>query len=397
MFFIDLDQFKSVNDSFGHCGGDELLQLVVERLSHTLSNNDCVARLSGDEFALLLPPKSTQQQALDCASRVVKQIQASLAESFYIEETEIFISASIGVALYPKDGDSAESILKNADRSMHDVKQMGKNNYRFFSAELEQLTQRKFQLERDLRNAIQASELELYYQPQWDFKTGKLYGLEALVRWNHPQKGMVFPDEFIAVAEKSGLIYQLDMWVLEAACKQLNQWESEGLNSIQVSINMSATQFSTPNLVENTASLLTQYGIKPNKLEIEIVESILMQDSEQTLSTLKALKDLGIRIAVDDFGTGYSSMAYLSKFPVDVLKIDRTFVVEIDSSSAAKVIVESIIQMGSKLGLMIVAEGIETVEQNHFLAKQGCTFAQGYFYNKPMPVNDVEELLRHAA
>jgi len=397
LFFIDLDQFKSVNDSFGHAGGDKLLQMVAERLNHMLNADGCAARLSGDEFALLLPAKNTLQEALDCATRFVKQIQLKLAENFFLEEIEIFISASIGIALYSKDGDSAESILKNADRSMHNVKQMGKNNYRFFSAELEHLTQRKFQLERDLRNAIQANELELYYQPQWDFKTGGLYGLEALVRWNHPQKGMIFPDEFIAAAETSGLIYQLDMWVLEAACKQINQWENLGLSSTQVSVNMSAVQFSTPNLVKNIASLLTQYKIRENKLEIEIVESILMQDSEQTLLTLNALKELGIRIAVDDFGTGYSSMAYLGKFPIDVLKIDRTFVMEIGSSSAAKVIVESIIQMGSKLGLMIVAEGIETVEQNHFLADQGCTFAQGYFYNKPMPVNDVEVLLRKAA
>ncbi|MCK5662057.1 MAG: bifunctional diguanylate cyclase/phosphodiesterase, partial [Thiotrichaceae bacterium] len=394
LFFIDLDHFKSVNDSFGHHAGDELLKLVAERLRLLVRAEDCVARLSGDEFTFLLAPENTQQQALDCADRVVKKIQAKLTESYYIEETEIFISASIGIALYPKDGESAESILKNADRSMYDVKQMGKNNYRFFSAELGYSAQRKLQLESDLRKAIYSGELELYYQPKWGFKTGELHGLEALVRWNHPQKGMLFPDEFIGVAESCGLIYQLDMWVLEAACKQLKQWESERLFSKQVSVNMSAIQFSSPDLVENIVSLLAQYEVKPDKLEIEIIESILMQDSEYTLSALAALKDLGIHIAVDDFGTGYSAMAYLNKFPIDVLKIDRAFVNEIDSSVTAKVIIESIIKMGTKLGMTIVAEGIETEEQSLFLASNGCTFAQGYFYNKPMPVDDVVELFK---
>lgn len=396
LFFIDLDHFKSVNDSFGHHAGDKLLQLVAGRLRRLVRAEDCIARLSGDEFTLLLAPEETQQQALDCADSVVKKIQVSLAESYYIEETEIFISASIGIALYPKDGESAESILKNADRSMYDVKQMGKNNYRFFSAELGYSTQRKLQLESDLRKAIQDGELELYYQPQWDFKTGELFGLEALVRWNHPQKGMLFPGEFIDVAESSGLIYQLDMWVLESACQQLKQWENEGIFSKQVSVNMSAIQFSSPNLVENIVNLLAKYEVDANKLEIEIVESILMQDSEHTLSALAALKELGIHIAVDDFGTGYSAMAYLNKFPIDVLKIDRAFVSEIDTSVTAKVIIGSIINMGTELGMTIVAEGIETEEQSRFLAEQGCTFAQGYFYNKPMHVKDVEALLRTA-
>lgn len=393
LLFIDLDHFKSVNDSFGHQAGDKLLQLVVARLSKLTRAEDHVARVAGDEFTLLLGPENTQEQAMDCANSIVKKIQMSLAESFNIEETEIFISASIGIALYPKDGESAESILKNADRSMYDVKQKGKNNHRFFSVELGQSTECKLQVERDLRRAVKDGELELYYQPQWDFKTGELFGFEALVRWNHPQRGLLFPDEFIGVAETSGLIYQLDMWVFEEVCKQLKQWEGEKLFSKQVSVNMSAMQFAAPNLVKNIVSLLTQYDIKPNKIEIEIVESILMQDSEYTLSVLAALKDLGIHIAVDDFGTGYSSMAYLSKFPVDVLKIDRAFVSEIDSSVAAKVIIESIIKMGAKLGLTIVAEGIETEEQSRFLALNGCTFAQGYFYNKPMPVEDVEILL----
>ncbi len=396
LFFIDLDHFKSVNDSFGHHAGDELLKLVAKRLIYHVRAEDIVARLSGDEFILLLAPEETQPLALECANSVVKKIHSALTEIFFIEGTEIFISASIGVALYPKDGESAESILKNADRSMYDVKQMGKNNYRFFSSELGNSVHRKLQLESDLRKAIHDNELELYYQPQWDFKTGKLYGFEALVRWNHPQQGMLYPDEFIEVAEKSGLIFQLDMWVLEAACKQLKKWDCEGLFSRKISVNMSALQFSSPNLVENIVAQLEQYDINPNKLEIEIVESVLMRDSEYTLAVLAALKDLGINIAVDDFGTGYSSMAYLSKFPIDILKIDKAFVSEIDTSVAAKVIIESIIEMATKLGLTIVAEGIETEEQSRFLAHHGCTFAQGYFYNKPMPVGDVAALLQVA-
>lgn len=394
LLFIDLDHFKSINDFFGRSAGDKLLQLVADRLSHLVTPKDCVARFSGDEFTLLLAAEESEQQALNVASQTAKKIQRCLAEKIYIEETEYSIAASIGIALYPRDGDSAENLLKNADLSMHDVKQMGKNNYRFFSAELEHSTQRQFDLEKDLRKAIQMDELELYYQPQWSFKSGQLSGFEALVRWNHPQKGMIFPDKFMSIAESSQLIYQLDMWALEAVCKQLQQWDTNGIISQRVAINMSAVQFSSPNIIQKLARLLAKYKIKPNRIEIEIVESILMEDSEYTQMTLTALKKLGVPIAIDDFGTGYSSMAYLSKFPIDVLKIDKAFVMEISTSVAAKVIIESIIKMATKLDMSIVAEGIETAEQNNFLATQGCTFAQGYFYNKPLPAHDASLLLQ---
>ena len=357
---------------------------------------DNVARFSGDEFTILLAPENDQQLAIESASHVAKKIQSKLSENFQLDEVDFCISASIGIALYPKDGDCAESLLKNADRSMYDVKQMGKNNFRFFSEELERSAQRRLQLESELRIAIKNDELELYYQPQWVFKTGQLFGLEALVRWNHPQKGMIFPNEFISIAETCGLIHQLDMWVLEAACQQLRQWEAGQVSPRQISVNLSAIQFAEPNLVRDIAGVLAEYQVDPKKLELEIIESILMEDAEHTMDALAALKKLGLRIAVDDFGTGYSSMAYLSKFSVDTLKIDRTFVKEIDKGMAAKVIIESIIQMASKLNLDIVAEGIETAEQNRFLAYHGCTYAQGYFYNKPMPVKEINVLLRDA-
>jgi len=396
LFFIDLDQFKSVNDSLGHHIGDQLLNKVAERLKGVLRAEDNVARLSGDEFTVLLAPENDQQQAIESASHVAQKIQSKLSENFQLDEVEFSISASIGIALFPKDGDCAEGLLKNADRSMYNVKQKGKNNFSFFSKELEQTAQRRLQLESDLRIAIQNDELELYYQPQWDFNTGQLFGLEALVRWNHPQKGMVFPNEFIGIAETCGLIHQLDMWVLEAACKQLKQWEYDQVSPRQVSVNLSAIQFAEPNLVRDIAGVLAEYKVDPEKLELEIIESILMDDAVHTLDALEALKRLGLRIAVDDFGTGYSSMAYLSKFSVDTLKIDRVFVKEIDTGREAKIIIESIIQMATKLGLAIVAEGIETAEQNRFLAYHGCTYAQGYFYNKPMPVKELNVLLRDA-
>ena len=394
LFFIDLDRFKSVNDSLGHHVGDQLLNRVAERLTGLVRAEDIVARFSGDEFTILLAPENDQQLAIESASHVAKKIQSKLSENFQLNEVDFCISASIGIALYPKDGDSAESLLKNADRSMYDVKQMGKNNFRFFSKELEQSAQRRLQLESELRIAIKNDELELYYQPQWSFNNAQLFGLEALVRWNHPQKGMVYPNEFISIAETCGLIHQLDMWVLETACQQLKQWEADQVSPMQISVNLSAIQFAEPNLVRDIAGVLAEYQVDPKKLELEIIESILMEDAEHTMDALDALHKLGLRIAVDDFGTGYSSMAYLSKFSVDTLKIDRTFVKEIDKGMAAKVIIESIIQMASKLGLAIVAEGIETAEQNRFLAYHGCTFAQGYFYNKPMSVKEINMLLR---
>ncbi len=397
LFFIDLDHFKSVNDTLGHQAGDQLLQLVAKRLKELVRAEDSVARLSGDEFTLLLAPEDTREKALASAGSVAKKVQHCLSDQFVLETSEFNISASVGIALFPKDGTSAESLLNNADRSMFDVKQMGKNNFRFFSEELEQATQRRLLLETDLRKAIQNDELELHYQPQWTFKTAQLYGLEALVRWNHPQKGMIFPDEFIGIAESCGLIHQLDMWVLETACKHLKQWEKDQVSPKQIAVNLSAIQFSSPGLVGDITDVIAKYEVDPKKLELEIIESILMEDADHTLASLKALKNQNLRIAVDDFGTGYSSMAYLSKFPVDTLKIDKMFVAEIDSSLAAKVIIESIIQMASKLGLTIVAEGIETAEQNHFLASHGCTFAQGYFYNRPMPLEDADILLRDAA
>jgi len=396
LFFIDLDQFKSVNDSLGHQVGDELLKKVAERLEGLVRAEDNVARLSGDEFTILLAPEKEQQLAIKSAVNVAKKIQTRLSENFQLGNVDFCISASIGIAMYPKDGDCAESLLKNADRSMYDVKQMGKNNFQFFSEELEQSAQRSLQLESELRKAINNDELELHYQPQWDFKTGRLFGLEALVRWDHPQKGMVFPGEFIGIAETCGLIHQLDMWVLETACQQLKRWEAERISPQQIAVNLSAIQFAEPSLVRDIAGVLAEYQVDPKKLELEIIESILMDDAEHTLEALVALKKLGLRIAVDDFGTGYSSMAYLSKFSVDTLKIDRIFIKEIDKAMAANIIIESIIQMASKLGLDIVAEGIETAEQNRFLAYHGCTYAQGYFYNRPMPVQEINVLLRDA-
>ena len=396
LFFIDLDQFKSINDSFGHQAGDQLLQLVAERLTGIVRAEDTVARLAGDEFTVLLAAENTQGEAVDAANRVASKIISFLADKFQLDSAEVCVSASIGIALYPKDGDCAETLLKRADMSMYDVKKMGKNNFRFFSEELEKSSQHRLELEVELRKALQEDQLELFYQPQWDFKTGQLFALEALVRWNHPHKGMIFPNEFIPIAETCGLIHQLDMWVLETACKQLKQWERDRVSPNQITVNLSAVQFSEPGLVRDMAGVLAEYQVDPRKLELEIVESVLMDDTEHTLTTLTALKNLGLRIAVDDFGTGYSSMAYLRKFPIDTLKIDRCFVKEIDSGNTARIIIESIISLATKLGLAIVAEGIETKEQNRFLAYHACTFAQGYFYNRPMPVKDVDVLLRDA-
>lgn len=397
LFFIDLDQFKSVNDSLGHQAGDQLLQLVAERLSTTIRKEDTVARLSGDEFTVLLAAEDSQDKAIKAAEYVAKKIIKHLNEAFHINGNEVSISASIGIALSPNNGDTAETLLKNADMSMYKVKILGKNNFNFFSAEMEQTSIRRLDLEVDLRKALNNNELELYYQPQWSFKTGQLFGLEALVRWNHPEKGMIFPDEFIHIAESCGLIYQLDMWVLETACKQLNEWQSALVSPEKISVNLSAKLFASPQLLRDIAGVLADYEIKAEKIELEIIESVLMENAKHTQKILQGLKKLGLSIAVDDFGTGYSSMAYLTKFPIDTLKIDRSFVSEICTGNAERVIIETIVQMATKLNLVVVAEGIETAEQNRFLAYQGCHVAQGYFYNKPMPVKELDELLHDVA
>ncbi len=394
VFFIDLDKFKSINDYLGHDAGDKLLKNVAQRLRESVRGEDVVARLAGDEFTVMLAPENSHDTAVTTAQKVAKKMNEVLVSPFQVENSEPYVSASIGIALYPQDGRDSQTLMNNADTSMYDVKQSGKNDYRFFSPELNQETQDRLQLEQDLHKALDKKQLELFFQPQWSFETGELFGLEVLLRWHHPEKGLLLPGNFIPIAESCGLVSELDGWVLESTCKQLALWEELGHAPTQVSINISGNQFSKPGLVKEVEAVLAKYQLDPNKLELEITEEILMNNPEYTSTILAALKHLGIKTAIDNFGAGSLSLAYLSKFPVDTLTLNRLFIQNVGIENSANSIVESLIKLAHKLDLNIIAEGIETEEQNHFLATHNCNYAQGYFFNRPVNGEEIDALLR---
>ena len=396
VFFIDLDQFKSINDYLGHHAGDKLLKSVAKRLRESVRGEDVVARLAGDEFTVMLAPESSHDSALESAHNVAQKINEVLVSPVTInmDKSEPYISASIGIALYPQDGRDSETLMKNADTSMYDVKKSGKNDYRFFSQELNEETQRRLQLEQDLNKAISKQQMELYYQPQWSYETGELFGLEVLIRWNHPGKGILLPDSFIPIAESYGLVSELDSWVLMSTCRQFALWEQQGCAPSQISINVSTNQFSKPGLVKELATVLKKYQIDPRKLELEITEETLMHNPEYTSTILTALKQLGIKTAIDDFGAGHLSLVFLSKFPVDTLTLNRLIIKNVGVENSASSIIESLIKLAHKLDMNIVAEGIETENQNHFLAAQNCDYAQGYLFNRPVNGEAMGALLR---
>lgn len=384
LMFLDLDRFKPINDSLGHAAGDRMLKEVAERLSQCVGDNDTVARMGGDEFTLLLPGQESRDKALKRAIQVAERILSSLARPFTLEGREFFVTASIGVALSPQDGAELSQLMKNADTAMYHAKEVGKNNFQFYQAEMNARALERLELESDLRRAIELNEFVLHYQPQFTGDGRRLTGAEALLRWEHPTRGLIPPAEFIPVLEELGLIAQVGDWLLAEACRQLRSWHRDKVRVPKVSVNLSARQFADGQLGTRIAAILMETGIPPACLELELTESILMSDVGEAMHILSGLKRLGLAIAVDDFGTGYSSLNYLKQFPIDVLKIDRGFVDGLPHGEQDAQIARAIIAMAHSLNLMVIAEGVETQAQLDFLREHGCDEVQGFLFGRPM-------------
>jgi diguanylate cyclase (GGDEF)-like protein/PAS domain S-box-containing protein len=390
VMFIDMDRFKVVNDSLGHSAGDRLLQDSAKRLAECLRESDTVARLGGDEFVVMIENFTAPKDAIAVAQKVL----ASLARPFFVDGQEFLMSASIGISTFPDDGKDSETLLKNADIAMYRAKDQGRNNYQFYSAQMNKHTFERLAMESSLRRAVERNEFLLHYQPKLDLRTGAIAGVEALVRWQHPDWGMVSPAQFIPLAEETGLIVQIGEWVLKAACEQNKQWRDQGIPALRVAVNLSARQFAQKTLLSDVARIIAQSGLTPDCLELEITESLVMTNPEHATETLHKLKAMGINLSIDDFGTGYSSLAYLKRFPIDCVKIDRSFIKDIPTEPDDMAITKGVIALGHSLRLKVVAEGVETVEQQDFLRSNGCDEMQGYLFSKPLPVAEATALLK---
>ncbi len=389
LMFIDLDRFKMVNDSFGHITGDTLLKQVAERLTHCLRDTDTVARLGGDEFTIMLPDATNPQVVGEVAQRVLSEFTSPFTDG----EQEMFVSASIGISLFPRDGASSDDLVKHADTAMYSAKDSGRNSFRYFTEDLNHEVREKVMLESGLRHAIERGELRLHYQPKIDLASGRVIGAEALVRWQHPTRGLVPPAKFIPVAEDSGLILPLGEWVLKAACEQLRAWQRDGIE-LQVAVNVSARQFQQRNLADIVMGVMAESGVDPQFIEIELTESAIMNDAEASISTLERMKSRGIAISIDDFGTGYSSLSYLKRLPLDILKIDQSFVRDITTDRNDAAIVRAIIGLAQSLGIKVIAEGVEDEHQLSFLNNYGCNYGQGFLFGRPLPPEIFVELVR---
>lgn len=389
LMFLDLDYFKYVNDSLGHAIGDQLLKSVAERLSGCVRGTDTICRQGGDEFVILLAEMEQPQDAANVAEKLL----AALALPQHIGGHELHVTLSIGISVYPEDGADAEMLLQNADTAMYAAKAAGRNNYQFFRAEMNASAVRRLMLEHGLRRALRQGEFLLHYQPQFDLASGVMTGTEALIRWQDPELGLIYPEQFIPVAEESGLIVPIGRWVLREACRQVRAWLDAGLLAVPVAVNISAVEFRRKDFLEGVALILKETGLAPHYLELELTESILMRDAEASISVLKALKAMGLQLAIDDFGTGYSSLSYLKRFPIDTLKIDQSFVRDIATDADDATIVSAVIGMGRNLKRRVIAEGVETPEQFSFLRSRQCAQGQGFRFSHPLPAEDFGHLL----
>jgi len=393
VIFIDLDRFKSVNESLGHQAGNDLLIEVANRLNDAFKNESILARFSSDEFAIMHLNEQSHEKAVVASSMIAQQVVSLLTKPFLLHNQELYVSISIGVAVFPEDAHTPEVLLKNADIAMHEAKKQGSNNIHFFQKQYTSKARERHQLESNLRRALQRNELKLFYQPQYDATTQQLCGAEVLIRWLQGQTKMISPYFFIDVAEETGFIIPMGKWILETACKQIKLWLAAGYALQQVSVNVSARQFMDPHFVETVEGALHGADLPAEHLELEITESMLIGDPKRIELQLNRFKKMGITIALDDFGTGYSSLAYLKNFPIDVVKIDQSFVRGMTPGSTDARIVCAIIEMGHSLGYKVVAEGVETEAQFHFLREKGCDIIQGYYFCKPLPLVDMTTLL----
>lgn len=388
VLFIDFDRFKNVNDSLGHLVGDEILRYAGKRLSNLIHKGDTVSRLGGDEFVVVLPRLGDPGQLAE----FTMELCTSLREPYIVNGISLHMTPSIGIAIYPDDGLDPDALIKNSDAAMYLAKERGRNNFQFYTPALNARTLDKLKLESDLRLSLEHGDFDLYYQPQVEGSGGAIWGAEALIRWHHPEKGMVPPGDFISLAEETGLIIPLGEWVLAEAAKQVVQWREQGL-TLTVSVNISALQFAQPDFLEKVLKIVKEAGANPKDIELELTESVLMTDIDASVATLQRFNDLGYRIAIDDFGTGFSSLNYLRHLPIHLLKIDQSFIREMHSEKAALAIVDSVISLAHSLGMETIAEGVESQEEWEILRDRGCGYIQGYFFAKPMPSEEFEQWL----
>jgi diguanylate cyclase (GGDEF)-like protein len=390
VFFIDLDRFKTINDTLGHDAGDQLLQEVAKRLKDCLRESDTVARLGGDEFVILL--EGLHQKGV--VGQVAHKMLVALAKPFALLGQEFRVTASIGISTFPAGGEDEQSLMKNADVAMYHAKAEGKNNYQFYSNELNANSFERLSLESSMRRALERNEFQLHYQPKVSLRTGRVTGVEALIRWQHPELGTVMPMKFIPIAEETGLIIPIGKWVLRTACLQSRAWQEAGLGSFCMAVNLSARQFASETLLQDITAVIEETGVDPALMELEITESMLMQNLEKAIRTMSALKEMGIRLAIDDFGTGYSSLSNLKRFPIDTIKVDRSFIRDIPRDGDDMAVTDAIIALGRAMNLNVIAEGVESVEQAAFLREHACDEFQGYYFSKAIPADQVADLLR---
>ena len=390
VLFIDLDRFKIINDTLGHEAGDQLLQEIAVRLKQPLRAVDIVGRLGGDEFVILIEEVSDSNQV----ATVARKILASIIKPITLMGQECRITASIGICMYPKDAEDEQSLMKNADMAMYLAKEEGKNNYQFYSKNIQSKSLERLSIETNLRLALERNELSLHYQAKVDFKTNAITGVEALLRWQNPYLGSVTPTQFIPVAEETGLIVPIGKWVMKTACAQNVAWQKQGLPAVCMAVNLSLRQLTDDNLIDDIRTALNDSGMAPNLLELEVTESMVMYNPVRMISVLAKIKSMGVRLAIDDFGTGYSSLAQIKRFPVDTLKVDRSFIRNLPQDAEDKAITEAIIAMGKALSLTVVAEGVETEEQMNFLKEHFCDEMQGFYFSKPIMPEQFADLLR---
>jgi len=393
VMFIDLDRFKFINDTLGHEAGDTLLKEITARFRQTLRASDVIARLGGDEFVVLVQEVSDREHA----SAVARKMLSAAIKPMMLVGQECRVTASIGIAMYPSDGEDEQTLMKNADSAMYFAKEEGKNNFQFYSSAISTQSLERLTLESNLRRAMERNEFTLNYQAKLDLKTGGITGVEALLRWQNAEMGSVSPAKFIPVAEETGLIVHIGRWVLKTACEQNVAWQREGLPPINMAVNLSVRQFADENLLDDIANILAETGMTPGLLELEITEGMLIHNIDRAIKLLTAIKKLGVRLAIDDFGTGYSSLGQLKNFPIDTLKVDRSFIRDLATDSEDKAITSAIIAMGKTLSLTVVAEGVETIEQQTFLRDQACDEMQGYYFSKPIAATEFATLLRSNA
>jgi diguanylate cyclase (GGDEF)-like protein/PAS domain S-box-containing protein len=389
VLFLDGDRFKHINDSLGHAIGDRLLQSVAQRLLACVRSSDTVSRQGGDEFVILLSEVTRPQDAAVSAAKIL----LALRTPHRIDQHEVHLTVSIGIVTYPDDGTDAETLVRNADFAMYHAKNSGRNNYQFFKPDMNLRAVERQSLENGLRDAMERQEFVLHYQPKMNLKTGAIIGVEALIRWHHPQRGLVPPAQFIPIAEECGFIVPIGRWVLREACHQARAWQDAGLRPMRIAVNVSAVELRAKDFVSGVRAILTESGLEPRYLELELTETFLMQDSKSTAAVLQALKGMGVQLALDDFGTGYSSLSYLKRFPIDTLKIDRSFVRDLTTDADDASIVSAVISMGRSLHMGVVAEGVETREQLAVLQEQSCPEGQGYYFSRPMVAEEVAKLL----